>query len=87
MKDKDVIILWAVLDNEVIGQLKTVDDYDRLITPVIQSLARTLEESGVEIYHYGNTYLVTEEEIYIGVYEDEWDEENGTTNIPVYDGK
>lgn len=87
MEDKDVVVLWAVLDNEVIAQLKTVDEYDKFITPVIESFGRTLEEQGVEIYHHGNTFLVTENEIYIGVYEDEWDEKNGMTNIPVYDGK
>jgi hypothetical protein len=84
-QQNDVIVLWAVLNNDVIAQLKTVDDYDSSITPIIEAFARSLEKEGTEIYHEGNTFLVTEKEIYIGVYEDEWNDDDETTNIPVYE--
>jgi hypothetical protein len=75
---KDIIVVETPVNDEVIYNLQADDDnIDEQLKFVIKAYAAYIEDNeDIEILTVGNSYLVTENAVYIAVYEDEWDEEN-----------
>lgn len=71
---KDIIVIETAINDEVIQQLKTNDLYEDLKV-VIDEYARQLKESRVEIFEVGNDFIVTEECVYIAMYEEDLSEQ------------
>lgn len=73
--ERDIVVLWINIDDDVITNLKFSDDYDECLNIVINAFKEQLEQEGKEIFYIGNTFLICEDNIYLAIYEDEWDEE------------
>lgn len=71
---KDIVVVVAEIDDEVIQQLKQSDDQHADLNAIINEYANQLEGKGVEIFDRGNDFIVCEEGIYIACYDDEFDE-------------
>jgi hypothetical protein len=71
---KDIVVVIAEIDDEVIQQLKQSDDQHKDLNAVINEYANQLEGKGIEVFDRGNDFIVCEEGIYIACYADEFDE-------------
>lgn len=73
--NENIVVLTLEINNEVIANLRVVDDYDTKIKELIDALAEKLTDEGTEVYEVGNTFIVTENEILVAGYQDEVTEE------------
>lgn len=83
--ERDVVVVTIAINNDTIAELQAADEYDRNITPVMEAFAESLTKRDKEIFLQGNLFIVTEDEIFVGVYEDDLDDPNPNSEIPTYD--
>ena len=73
---RDIVVVSIPIDNEVIYNLQARDDFDEHLNFVVRAYAAHIEDNeNIEIYKIGNCYLITEDYIYLAVYQDELNEE------------
>lgn len=83
--ERDVVVVTIAINNDTIAELQAADEYDRNITPVMEAFAESLTKRDKEIFLQANLFIVTEDEIFVGVYEDDLDDPNPNSEIPTYD--
>ena len=72
MNNRIVTVLEIETNDEVIGQLKSIDEeLDNVLIDTIQAYKTVLKQDGIEIFYVGNHFLVCENCTYFAVYEDE----------------
>lgn len=73
---KDIVVLESPINNDVIDNLEAHDDFDEQLNFVIRAYVAWIEDNeNIEIYRIGNSYFITEDSIYIAVYQDDLSEE------------
>jgi hypothetical protein len=69
--ERGIVIVWTILNDDVVNDLRAFDDFDENLKDAIEILLEYLSDTNKEIFEIGNHYVVTEDEICIAVYEDE----------------
>jgi len=73
---RDIVVVSIPINNDVIYNLKAHDDFDEQLNFVIKTYIAYIEDTeNIEIYSIGNSYFVTEDFIYLALYEDELSDE------------
>jgi hypothetical protein len=73
---RDIVVVSIPVNDDAIYNLGAHDDFDEELNFVIRAYVAFIEDNeDIEIYWIGNSYFVTEEFVYLAVYEDELDEE------------
>lgn len=70
-KEEVIIILQAEVNDYAVAELKTAEDGDKVLHGYILAYKEALENEGKEVFEVFGYFLVSEDGIYIALYEDE----------------
>lgn len=74
-KEENIIVLSTKINDDIIAALRAVPakEVDPMIKDLIDSCVKDIKDSGedIEIFEIGPHYIVTENSLYIAVFEDQ----------------